>query len=387
MTGLATDHGFQTRRTVILSMIIGSCGIVILGIQPLLLGGLRLAGVIDAVELGWIATAEVLGMAAGIFIATPGLRSKYAQLLAIGACVLMAACNVVTPACTGPASLALARSLAGLAEGGMVAVSLMTITYSARPGQLNAIYLTAGATPQLALAYFLPVAVFPVFGINSTFYIMAAIGLASAALAAMVRDPFAPSKAEWHGKLQWTPFLALSLAASLITAAAVGASWSYVEPMGANYGLTSDQVGLAVTISLAFQIVGSLTVALIGFRLPYRVTLPLGVAVQALSLAYLLTSTGMVAFCAALAVFGFLWQACMPFAMDLVVDADPSRATAPLILPITLAGLSFGPLIASALVGVSVAGAFEFSLCGFAVAVAIYLSIFRKGGVPAGATP
>jgi hypothetical protein len=34
-------------------------------------------------------------------------------------------------------------------------------------------------------------------------------------------------------------------------------------------------------------------------------------------------------FSVALGIFGFLWQGGMPFAMDLIVAVDSSRATAP----------------------------------------------------------
>lgn len=377
-TGVAMDQMFQTRRTIILSMIIGAGGILVLGIQPLLLGSLLQQGLIDTVQLGWIATAEVLSMAAGVLVGTYGLRGRYARAIAIGAGILMALCNALTPAGTGSLSLGAARSLAGLSEGVMVAVAILTITYSVAPGRLNAIYLTAGATPQLILAYLLPAAIVPAFGPDAGFYALAAIGLVGALLAAALRDRFAPSYADRHGRLLWTWTLRLALAATLVTAAAIGAAWAYIEPMGAGYGFAPERVGLALTISLLFQICGSFLVAVAGYRLPFRMTLPTGVGLQGLSLAYLLLSTSFTAFCAALALFGFLWQACLPFAMDLVVEADPSRTTAPLIMPISLAGLSFGPLAASALVGESVAGAFRFSIVGFAVAMAIYLLLFIR---------
>lgn len=365
-----------------LSMMIGAVGILILGIQPLLLGALLNAGKINAVELGWIATVEVLGMALGVWIGARLMAGSQGKRIAVAACLLMALANVITPGADTVMTIALARSLAGLAEGAMIAVSILTISHGAAPARLNAIYLTAGATPQLVFAYLLPVKVFPVYGVESGFYILAGVGLLSAALAGVIRDRLAPEPEEAGGRVAWTPKVVLALAATLVTASAIGACWSYAEPMGARQGLTTASVGVAITISLAFQIIGSLVVALVGYRLPFRLVLPGGVIVQAAAVMTLIAIPGIVGFSFGLAVFGFCWQACLPFAMDLVIEADASRMTAPLVMPLTLAGLSMGPLIASALVGASVIGAFVFGIAAFVTAAGLYLFIFRPGSAP-----
>lgn len=365
-----------------LSMMIGAVGILILGIQPLLLGALLNAGKINAVELGWIATVEVLGMALGVWIGARLMAGSQGKRIAVAACLLMALANAITPGADTVMTIALARSLAGLAEGAMIAVSILTISHGAAPARLNAIYLTAGATPQLVFAYLLPVKVFPVYGVESGFYILAGVGLLSAALAGVIRDRLAPEPEEAGGRVAWTPKVVLALAATLVTASAIGACWSYAEPMGARQGLTTAAVGVAITISLAFQIIGSLVVALVGYRLPFRLVLPGGVIVQAAAVMTLIAIPGIVGFSFGLAVFGFCWQACLPFAMDLVIEADASRMTAPLVMPLTLAGLSMGPLIASALVGASVIGAFVFSIAAFVTAAGLYLFIFRPGSAP-----
>ncbi|WP_176598260.1 MULTISPECIES: hypothetical protein [Sphingobium] len=379
---IQASQGFQSNRTIMLSMMIGAVGILILGIQPLLLGALLNAGKINAVELGWIATVEVLGMALGVWIGARLMAGSQGKRIAVAACLLMALANAITPGADTVMTIALARSLAGFAEGAMIAVSILTISHGAAPARLNAIYLTAGATPQLVFAYLLPVKVFPVYGVESGFYILAGVGLLSAALAGVIRDRLAPEPEEAGGRVAWTPKVVLALAATLVTASAIGACWSYAEPMGARQGLTTAAVGVAITISLAFQIIGSLVVALVGYRLPFRLVLPGGVIVQAAAVMTLIAIPGIVGFSFGLAVFGFCWQACLPFAMDLVIEADASRMTAPLVMPLTLAGLSMGPLIASALVGASVIGAFVFGIAAFVTAAGLYLFIFRPGSAP-----
>lgn len=374
------DTGFQSSRTIASTMIVGAAGILILGIQPLLLGALMNAGRIDAVELGWIATAEVLGMAFGVLVGSRMMIGARAKFIAVAACGLMALANAVTPSAESVLAIAAVRLLAGLAEGAMIAVSILTITYGVRPARLNAIFLTAGATPQLVLAYLLPVSLFPAYGVESGFYLLAGIGVMAAVVAAAIQDSLAPSRLEASGRVAWTPTVVLALGATLITAAAIGACWSYVEPMGARQGLDPAAVGVAVAISLAFQIIGSLIIALIGYRLPFRIVLPGGVLLQAAAVLLLIQVPGLVGFSVALAIFGFCWQACLPFAMDLIIEADATRMSAPLVMPLTLGGLSMGPLVASSLVGTSVTGAFIFGIAAFVAAAALYLLLFRSSG-------
>lgn len=376
---------FQSRRTIVLSLGLGAGGTLILGVQPLLLGALLVAGKIDAVELGWIATAEVLGMALGVVIGVRALAGagRHGRWFIVGASLLMALANLATPGADGMAMIALARAVAGLAAGAMLAVTILTITHAAAPGRLNAIFLTLGAIPQLALAYLLPTMIFPVHGFAAGFQMLAAIGVVLAVCAGLIRDRLAPGQTAVRGAIAWTPRVVVALAASLLTAAAIGACWTYVEPMGARSGLTPAAVGLAVTICLASQIAGSLFVALIGYRLPFRFVLPGGVLVQAAAIVLALAVPGAFAFSVALAIFGFCWQACLPFATDLVIEADASRQAAPLIMPLTLVGLSLGPLTASAVVGTSVAGAFAFGIAAFVAAAGLYLAMFGRDGIAA----
>jgi hypothetical protein len=71
----------------------------------------------------------------------------------------------------------------------------------------------------------------------------------------------------------------------------------------------------------------------------------------------------------------------MPFAMDLIVEEDKSRTTAPLILPLMLTGLSIGPFIASFCVGRSVAPALWVAFGGFLCALLAYTLVFRRAPI------
>jgi MFS transporter, DHA1 family, inner membrane transport protein len=373
---LATHDGFQSGRTVALTLTIGSGGTLVLGIQPLLLETFLSGGRLNASELGWVATSEVLGIALGILLGARVL-SEAGQLKLAVAGLLMALANLMTLAASRPELILAARGLAGLAEGVLVAVAVLSISYGRSPGRLNAAFLTIGAAPQILLAYLIPAELAPRFGPNIGFEILAAVGLACSVMALYVRDRFAPETTRSTRGIAWTPTVVLVLVATLLTAAAIGACWSYLGPMGAALGLNQEQTGVAVSIATTCALVGSLFVAVVGWRLSFRVALLGGTILQITAVMWVLRAQGPVEFYVALGLFGFLWQALVPFAMDLMVSVDSSRATAPLVLPLNIAGLSVGPLVASCCVEHSVVGAFRVALLGFVAALVAYWIIFR----------
>jgi MFS transporter, DHA1 family, inner membrane transport protein len=375
---LANEENFQSGRTIALALAIGAGGTLVVGIQPLLLETLLTQGRLNASQLGWVATAEVLGMALGVLLGTRMLSGRMGRPIAAAAGLIMAISNLATLFAGQPSWIVAIRALSGAAEGVLVAVAVLSISYSSAPARLNAAFLTVGAAPQLLLAYLIPVLLVPRFGPNFGFELMVGVGLSCALLALTVRERFAPESLQPLQRVAWTPTVVLALIATLVMAAGIGACWSYVGLLAAELGLNPQQTGLAVAASLICQLLGSLLVAIVGWRLSFRAALLGGAVLQAVTVMWLLGAHQALEFSVALGIFGFLWQGGMPFAMDLIVAVDSSRATAPLVLPLNLTGLSVGPLAASCFVDHSVVGAFRVGILGCFLAVLGYLLVFRS---------
>jgi MFS family permease len=376
---LATHDNFQSPRTIALNLLIGSGGTLVVGIQPLLLETLLSQGRLNARQLGWVATAEVLGMAVGVLFGSRILAGQAARGIVAGAGLLMALANLGTLIASQPASILAVRSVAGIAAGLLVAVAVLSMSHSSVPARVSAACFTLSSVPQLLFAYLIPAVLAPRFGPNFGFELMFAVGLSCALLAMCVSERFAPKFPRSKHRIAWTPNVVLALLATLLLAAAIGACWSYMGPMAAELGLNPEQTGVAVASSLVCQLLGSLIVAIVGWRLSFRVALLGGTILQAVSVFWLSGAHHALEFSVALGFFGLLWQGSMPFAMDLIVAVDSSRATAPLVLPLNLAGLSAGPLAASYWVNQSVVGAFHVGIVGFCLALLAYLLVFRGG--------
>jgi predicted MFS family arabinose efflux permease len=375
---LATQQNFRSGRAIALTLTIGAGGTLVLGIQPLLLETLLSQGRVNASQLGWVATAEVLGMALGVLLGTRMLSGPKGRPIAAVAGLIMALSNLATLFANEPLLIVCIRALTGAAEGVLVAVAVLSISFSIAPARLNAAFLTVGAAPQLLLAYLIPAVLVPRFGPNFGFELMVGVGLSCALMALCVRERFAPQALQPLQRIAWTQTVVLALIATLVMAAAIGACWSYIGPLAAESGLNQEQTGTAVAASLICQLLGSLVVAIVGWRLPFRAALLGGAVLQASTVMWLLGAHQALEFSIALGIFGFLWQGGMPFAMDLIVAVDSSRATAPFVLPLNLTGLSVGPLAASYFVDHSVVGAFRVGIFGCFLAVLGYLLVFRS---------
>ncbi|KRB85320.1 hypothetical protein ASE00_00485 [Sphingomonas sp. Root710] len=366
---------FQSSRTIALSLLIGTGGLTIFGIMPIVLGGLLNAGRIDAAQLGWAATAETLTMALGLLIGARMLTRAVTRWLVVLAGAVMAIANLWTIAAAGPWTILASRGAAGLAEGMLISVTALSIAFCPVPARLSGLFLTVSVPPPLLLAYTLPSYIMPRFGSSAGFVALAIIGLVCAAAATFICDDLAHKLDEGRRRVRWTLLTCLALGGILLSSAGFAAAWAYVDPLAVGHGLSPGQIGTAVTATIAGQFLISLFVASYGWRMPMMITLLVMSALQAaLALALIWTGSPL-GFAVALASFGLLWQGAVPFATALLVAIDESRALAPMFFPIQLIGMAIGPFLASFVAGSSVASVLVLAAVLYGITAAIFLLV------------
>lgn len=342
------DESFaQSKRTIAISLFLGSGGFLIFGIMPIVLGGLLSSGRVNTVQLGWAATVETLFIAFGMLLATKLLRNPRMRWIVIGGGIAMAVANLLTLMVANPGQLLLTRGVAGLGEGILVAVTGLSIAYSQIPAKLAGIFLATSALPPLALSYILPSFLMPRFGDGAGLGVLAITGLLCAIATEFIRDDFAPRQTEETSRIRWTPLTVIALSATLTSSAGFGAAWAYVDPIGQSHGLSLEQIGFAVGAAIVGQFLISALVAAIGWRLPMLATLVLASVAHLIVCILLLWANTPLWFSLILSVFALCWQGAMPFAQSLLCALDKSRAVGPLIFPFQLLGLALGPLAAS----------------------------------------
>ncbi|WP_156467159.1 MULTISPECIES: MFS transporter [unclassified Phenylobacterium] len=343
---LGSVPAHETLTAVSATMVVGTAALLVLGVQPILLGGLIETGRLTEAGLGRVAMIEVFALAIGAAIG-PYLMNAGAMRLKVAAtALLLAAVDLGLSAAPSSTAILALRGVAGLLEGLLIGAAVVVVTHARRPDRMNGLFLGITTAPQIALAYLLPALVIPRFGLNAGFALLAASAIAAACAAPFVVDRVEVHPEAQAGGVAWSPALLLSLLGGLAQNAGIGAAWNYVERLGAQHGLAPSVIGAAIAGSLTLQFVGALLAAWLCWRLPARLILAVGALVQAGVVVAMLAHSD-AGYIAAVCLFGLCWLALQPFLISELIALDPSRRVAMVMTPVALAGLSLGPLVVS----------------------------------------
>ncbi|RWD89394.1 MFS transporter [Mesorhizobium sp.] len=329
---------------------IGSVGLLILGLQPVLLGALYSEGHVTGDELALVATAEMIAIAIGsavvaMLLPARSMRWKSAVLL-----VLLALANFWTAYAASPDALIGARTLAGLAEGGLVAVATELIARSRRAERIGGYFVTLQTLAQCALALLLALYAVPAAGSAGGFIALGVVCLLSLVVAWTVPDDYADLPKEEHFANVLTVPAITALLSIFCYFMFFGAVWAFLEPLGAEFGIDGRTVGLMVSASLAAQVVGAMTATVFEAHIDYRLAITVIGAVAAVTSALLASGPGLLVFWAVALVMGFILLFIVPYQIRLAITADETRTAVLLVPAVQLFGLAIGPIAASLLI-------------------------------------
>ncbi|GLQ78312.1 MFS transporter [Mesorhizobium huakuii] len=329
---------------------IGSVGLLILGLQPVLLGALYTEGHVSGDELALVATAEMIAIAIGsaivaMLLSARNMRWKSAVLL-----LLLALANVWTAYAAGANALMAARALAGLAEGGLVAVATELIARSRRAERIGGFFVTMQTLAQCALALLLALYVIPAAGSAGGFLILAVVCVLSLVVAFVVPADYADLPKDEN----LTNVLTIPSITALLCVFCYfmffGSVWAFLEPLGAQFGIDGRTVGLIVSASLAAQVSGAMMATAFEARIDYRLAVAaIGVVALVCSLV-LASGPDLITFWMAALAMGFILLFIVPYQIRLAITADETRTAVLLVPAAQLFGLAIGPIAASLLI-------------------------------------
>jgi MFS transporter, DHA1 family, inner membrane transport protein len=330
---------------------IGSVGLLILGVLPIVYGALLTDNRIDIDELGLIATVEtlVIGVSsavAAMLFSARNLRLKSAILL-----VALAALDGGVSLASSPTMLLVDRALAGLVEGAMVAVSIELIARSRHAERLGALFLALQALGQALLALALAWWIVPRLGANGGFLALGMVSLISVGAALLAPGEYGdiPKQASSMDGV-FTVRAILALLMIVLFFMFVVAVWTFLEPLGGKVGIDAQTVGLLVSVGLFVQLAASLAAAWLEKRIDYRLGI-LGCGVVGLAATAILgASPTILMFSIAVFAISFVWMFIVPFMIGMTLAADSTRNTVLLVPAAQLLGAAFGPLAATAFV-------------------------------------
>jgi hypothetical protein len=359
-------------------LLVGVCGVMIAGLQPLLLGTLAQEGRITAAQLGHAATAELLLM--GAASAYAGARWQAERLRAIGVinALVLAALNVATVWASGE-MVTLLRALAGVPSGILIWITIAMIARSPTPERWSGIYLTVQTLAQFVLAAAITAWVISRAGANGGFVALAVLSVVSAIAALALPNRFAPLVADSTSSNMPNARGFVALAATFLWMAFIVGVWVYAEPLSRQAGHAPAVAGVAVSLSLACQVLGGVTATVLAGRVRWFPALMLCAAIYVACLLAFAALPSEPLYLVTSGVFGFLWMFSLPFFVPMVIAADPTRRAALLVGGAELAGGSLGPLFASFVVtDADVRGSLGFGAFALVMTVAIAVALHRR---------
>ncbi len=370
----------QATRPLAAALSIGAIALLILGVQPIVLGALVEQRLITLPGVGVVAMGEIIALGIGVALGDALLPVSWQRSTAVVAALLAAALNLATVQAQGDAAFVALRAAAGLAEGLLVWVATVSIVRAATPDRVTAVFMVLQALAQIALAAALALWVLPAAGWKGGFVAMAATCLLVMPLAAAL--PAAANQAPAAGvqcattataRLRWSPATLAPLLVAFLQMSAIGALWAYLEPLALRAGLDAHAAQLQTSWVLGMQIVGGLAAIYWVRRLSVTATLTLGSLALCLVAAamYRVPGAPALGFAAVCVAFGFAWMFLMPFHVGLALRADAQGRVAVLVPAAQLIGSACGPLLASLLLHADDPAPVPLVGLGFAFAAAL----------------
>ena len=332
---------------IIASLGIGSAGLLITSLSPILLGLLYHGGRLTAPEIGLVATAELLAMGLACGIAGAALPAEGMRRIAVAAGLAGMAFDLLSTQASHLGLVAV-RGGAGAAEGILLWIAVAFIARQPLPERMAAIFLTGQVVSAWIVTAICAAVVAPRWGASGLFVTVGA----TAGLAALAgrwspdRLESAVDAAELTAGLPprrgW-----IALAAMFAYTAAGSAVFVYLDPIAHAGRLEPGVVSLAVQANLAGQIGGGVLVTALAGKVRYPVIFAaVGVAVVSVYLAYL-SGAPAALFIAGTGLTGFAGMVMTPFFVPMAMAADPLGRAAVMGSGAQILGGAGGPFVAA----------------------------------------
>ena len=328
---------------------VGTIGILILGVQPIVLAALLAEQHITLTQLGHAASVELLSMGLTAALAGAALPPRRLRAIAMAASLLLAYGNWQTIFATGETVTAL-RALTGAAGGLLIWVTSCMIARSSAPDRWAGIYLTVQTLAQFILATVM--SAWAETGASMEFGLLAGLGLICAPAALLLPSAFAPlPKTAGQGSFAPpSPRGFAALAVAFLVMMFIVSIWVYYDPLARHAGLTAKISDQAVSISLACQVLGGIAATVLAGRLRWYPVFVVCALVDFGLVTLLGSHPPALVFLADAAVYGFIWLFILPFLVPMAIEADPSRRSAVLVTGVGLLGGSLGPTIVAMII-------------------------------------
>lgn len=333
------------KTTVAAALVVGTMGVMIAGVQPMLFGALLSVGRISAAQIGHAASAELIAIGIGVVIAAGALEKMSVWVTSAAALLLMAVLNIVTTYTHG-IELIIVRALVGIPEGVLLWMASAVIVRSARPTSLSAAFLLTQAVLQFTLSTGLAIASSE--NPDAVPFALAALSAVSLLFVPLLPRMFKPLPKASTTVSGMPPIRGwVVLVITLLIQGCIVGAWVYMAPLGKQAGMTPTLVAYAVPASLGAQVLGGTLAIILAKRIQWLTALVTSSVVLSGVLVILSLPPAPSVFFVLEVSFGALWIFITPYLTPLSIEYDSTRRTALLVPSAVLIGSGIGPLAAS----------------------------------------
>lgn len=338
----------DSQLSLVSTIFLGVVGAAVFLVQPGYVQGLvEYRGFTD-VEAGYLASADMAGMAAStIYISFKMGALKWRLVMLISLLIMMLG-NILSAFLTQFEVLLITRFVIGLGEGGVVPLTFAAIALTSRKDRNFGLYIS-GCLTYAAFALVAMPRAYQWWGMEGIFLFFA--GLSAAALFFVKHMPVEGHEDFHGGGRHVSPrMIGLALCAMFSYFLAQGIAWAYLFLIGTSGGLAEQAVANGLTISQFLGIAGALTAAALAGRFGRVLPLSIGIGAGIVSLGVLFGEFSFFLYAAAVGAFNYAWNMVHPYLLATMASFDETGKIVVWAVVMQTVGLGIGPSIGASVI-------------------------------------
>jgi MFS family permease len=346
--GRAVD--VNDRRALVAAILLGVAGPEVFIVQPGFVQGMVQYLGFDDRAAGYVASAEMWGIAATTIAMTFAAHRVNWRLVVLISLLTMAAANALSTAVPGLWSFGMLRFVAGLGAGGLISLSFAAIGLTSRPDR-NFGYLIMWVLTYGALGLWLMPTVCAHAGFDGVLWFFALFPLIT-----LPWLKYFPVSGENVAQVEkdavdlTSSAKSAALAAMFLYFLAQGVVWAYLSLIGIAGGLTEQQVANGLTVSQFAGIAGALGAALSAGRYGRIGPLLCGIIGGAATLYFLVGRFSALNYLVAVTVYNLAWNFTHPYLLGAMASFDRRGRVVVYAVAMQMLGLAIGPSLAASVI-------------------------------------
>ena len=319
-------------------------------VQPGFVQGLVQYLGFDDKGAGYVASAEMFGLAATTILMTFIAHRVNWRAVILGSLVTMFVANAACTVTTDVNAFVTLRFLAGLGAGSLVSLSFAAVGLTSNPdrnfGLLIMWVLTYGAIVLWAMP-----SAYELFGFNGVVWFFALFPLVAMPF---IRHFPVSGESDVHVEEDAVNLPAtmkgLALFSMLAYFTAQGVVWAYLFLIGLSGGLEEQAVANGLMLSQFAGIAGAMLAAVMAHRFGRSIPLSVGILGGALCLWFLIGRFEFLVFAMAVGVYNFFWNMTHPFLLGAMASFDRRGRVVVHAVAMQMIGLAVGPFLAASVI-------------------------------------